>query len=111
MCEAHLEPTSSLFSFGGISLVVWGGGVPKLLPPTDSTHVRVKQHDALWANRAPRSEKGPHKKTNKKMAGVLCYFMGKLSHAVVNRTAESAKTKMASVLCCFFKVNQPGRGP
>jgi hypothetical protein len=36
------------------------------------------------------------------MAGVLCYFMGKLSHAVVNRTAESAKQKMASVLCCFL---------
>ena len=83
MCEAHLEPTSSLFSFGGISLVVWGGGVPKLLPPTDRTHVRVKQHDALWANRALRSEKGPHK----------------------------TLIKNGERPVVFFEVNQPGRGP
>ena len=41
---------------------------PELLHrvPLLKTHVRVKQHDALWANRAPRSEKGPHKTQIKK---------------------------------------------
>ena len=45
-----------------------------------------------------------------KMASVLCSFMGKLSHAVVNRTAESSK-KNGGRPVLFFEVNQPGRGP
>ncbi len=80
--------------------MVWGEVCPNYCPlPTACTF-----ESNSMTPFGPIAHLGPKKdriKRKSKMAGMLCYFMGKLSHAVVSRTAESATKKWRASYAVF----------